>query len=49
MQLKHSEAQKGSKDIGKIVHVTSVVQPYLYEATRIPFVSLRKKSILVAS
>ncbi len=27
--------QKGSKDIVKIVHVTSVVQPYCYEATRI--------------
>ncbi len=26
------KAQKGSKDIIKIVHVTSVVQPYSYEA-----------------
>ncbi len=32
------KAQKGSKDIVKIVQVTSVVQPYCYEATRILFV-----------
>ncbi len=32
------KAQKESKDIIKIVHVTSVVQPYLYEAMRILFV-----------
>ncbi len=31
------KAQKGSKDIVKIVHVTSVVQPYCYEAMRILF------------
>ncbi len=29
------KAQKGSKDIVKIVHVTSVVKPQFYEATRI--------------
>ncbi len=32
------KAQKGSKDIVKIVHVTSVVQPLFYEAMRILFV-----------
>ncbi len=32
------KAQKDSKDITKIVHVTSVVQPYFYKATRIFFV-----------
>ncbi len=32
------KAQKDSKDIIKIVHVTSAVQPYLYEAMRILFV-----------
>ncbi len=32
------KAQKGSKNIIKIVHVTSVVQPKCYEATRILFV-----------
>ncbi len=26
-QLKCSQTQKGSKDIGKIVHVTSMIQP----------------------
>ncbi len=31
-------AQKRSKDIGKIVHVTSGVQPNFYKATRIIFV-----------
>ncbi len=31
-------AQKRSKDIGKMVHVTSVVQPSFYEDTRILFV-----------
>ncbi len=35
------KAQKRSKEIIKIVHVTSVVQPVFYEATRILFV--RKK------
>ncbi len=28
----HSKAQKHSKDIGKTVHVTSVVQPWFHEA-----------------
>ncbi len=32
-----------SKNIVKIVHVTSVVQPYFYDATRIPFVHKEKK------
>ncbi len=36
--------QKGSKDIVKIVHVTSVVQPYCYEATRILFVCNENKN-----
>ncbi len=38
MQLKCSQAQKRSKDIGKIVHVTLVVQQSFYEATKILFV-----------
>ncbi len=37
------KVQKGSKDIVKIVHVTSVVQPYFYEAMRIPFVCKENK------
>ncbi len=32
------KAQKSSKNVIKIVHVTSVVQPLFYEATRIIFV-----------
>ncbi len=32
------KAQKGSKDIVKIFHVTSVVQPLFYEASRIFYV-----------
>ncbi len=44
MTLHRVKAQKGSKDIVKIVHVTSVVQPSFYEATRILFVSKEKKS-----
>ncbi len=35
MQLKCSQAQKRSKDFGKTVHVTSVVQPEFYETTRV--------------
>ncbi len=31
-------AQKSSKDICKIIHVTSGIQPQFYEATRILFV-----------
>ncbi len=38
------KAQKGSKDIIKIVNVTSVVQPYCYEATRILFVCKENKN-----
>ncbi len=37
------KAQKESKDIIKIVHVTSAVQPYLYEAMRILFVHKEMK------
>ncbi len=37
------KAQKGSKHIGKIVHVTSVVQPSFYEAMRILFCANRKQ------
>ncbi len=37
--------QKGSKD--KIVHVTSVMQPLCYEATRIDFVSKENKNNLI--
>ncbi len=36
------KAQKSGKDIVKIVHVTSVVQPYIYEATRLLFVHKEK-------
>ncbi len=35
---------KHSKDIGKTVHVTSVVQPSFYEATRIIFVHKENKN-----
>ncbi len=38
------KAQKESKDIIKIVHVTSAVQPYLYEAMRILFVHKENES-----
>ncbi len=38
------KAQKHSKDIIKIIHVTSVVQPSFYEATRIPFVRKENKN-----
>ncbi len=34
------KAQKGTKHIVKIVHVTSVVQPLFYNATRIFFFKL---------
>ncbi len=37
------KAQKDSKDIVKVVHVTSVFQPSFYEATRIIFVCKEKK------
>ncbi len=39
----HFKAQKGIKDIVKIVHVTSVVQPEFYEATGILFVHKENK------
>ncbi len=38
------KAQKRCKDIVKIFHVTSVVQPYIYEATRILFVHKENKN-----
>ncbi len=38
MQLKYFIAQKGSKDIDKIVHVASVVHPKCNEAAIIIFV-----------
>ncbi len=38
------KAQKRSKEIIKIVHVTSVVQPVFYEATRILFVRKKKQN-----
>ncbi len=38
------KAQKGSKDIVKKVHVTSVDQPQFYEATRILFVHKENKN-----
>ncbi len=38
------KAPKGSKDIVKIVHLTSVVQPEFYEATRILFVCKENKN-----
>ncbi len=38
------KGQKGSKDIIKIFHVTSVVQPYIFEATRILFVRNENKN-----
>ncbi len=38
------KAQKGSKDIIKIVHVTSVAQPQCYEATRILLVCKENKN-----
>ncbi len=38
------EVHKRNKDIIKIVHVTSVVQPYFFEATRILFVSKENKN-----
>ncbi len=37
------KAQKGSKDIVKIVHVRSVVEPECYEATTILFCAQRKQ------
>ncbi len=37
MQLKSFMAQNGRKDVVKIVHVTSEVQPWCYKATRIIF------------
>ncbi len=40
----HIQAQKGSKDIVKTVHLTSVVQPYSYEALRI-FLCRKKTKI----
>ncbi len=40
---KRFTVQKGSKDIVKIVHVTSVVQPSFYEAARIIFVHKENK------
>ncbi len=43
MQLKRFMAQKDSKDIDKIVHVTSVVQPKCYESTIIHFVRKEKE------
>ncbi len=43
MQLKCSQTQKRSKDIGKAAHVTSVVQPQFYEVPRILFVRKAKK------
>ncbi len=42
MQLKCSQTQKPNKDIGKTVHVTSVVQLLFYEAMRILF--MRKEN-----
>ncbi len=42
-------AQKDSKDIVKIVHVTSVVQPSFYEATRITFCARGKQTDNVLS
>ncbi len=38
------KAQKGSKDIVKIVHVTSEVQPQFYKGTRILFVCKENKN-----
>ncbi len=38
------KAQKRSKDIIKIIHVTSVVKPQFYEATRILFVYEENKN-----
>ncbi len=43
MQQAMFKVQKGSKDIVKIVHVTSVVQPSFYEATRILFLHKEKQ------
>ncbi len=37
------KAEKASKDISKIVHMTSMVQPYFYKATRILFVFKENK------
>ncbi len=42
-------AQKCSKDIGKIVHVTSGVQPLFYEATRILFVRKENSNNIIYS
>ncbi len=38
------KAQKCSKEIFKIIHVTSVVQPWLYKASRILFVCKENKN-----
>ncbi len=38
------KVQKRSKDIGKIIHVTSGVQLEFYEATRILFVRKENKN-----
>ncbi len=40
----HIQGQEGSKDIVKIVHVTSEVKPKLYKATRILFVHKENKN-----
>ncbi len=40
-------AQTCSKDIGKIIHVTSGVQPQFYEATRIIFVCKENKNNII--
>ncbi len=44
MQLPRSRPRKVSKDIGKIVHVTSVVQLQFYETLRILFVRKEHKN-----
>ncbi len=43
------KVQKYSKEIGKIIHVTSGAQRYLYEATRILFVRQKEDLKFISS
>ncbi len=49
MQRQCSQVRKRSKDIGKIVHVTSVAQLQFCEATRILFVGKENNNIIYST
>ncbi len=49
MQLQCPQFQKRSKDISKIVHVTSVVQQKFYESMRILFVRKENNNNVIYS